>query len=65
MERVENFKKYVEQMNVVNKVTSITATVKDLNFKINNNKREFDSIPDSQNKIAELLLLYTLDSHKE
>ena len=60
MEKVELFRTYVEQLEVVNKVTSITATVKDLNKKLNNNSPEYDVIPDSKNKIAETLLLYTM-----
>lgn len=60
MEKVEAFKIYVEQLPVVNKVTSITSTVKDLNKKLNNNDVVFDSIPDTREKIAETLLLYTM-----
>ena len=60
MEKVERFRSYVESLEVVNKVTSITATVKDLNKKLNNNLPEYDAIPDSKEKIAETLLLYTM-----
>jgi uncharacterized protein len=60
MEKVELFKSWVEELEVVNKVTSITATVKDLNQKLNNNDPSYNAIPDSKEKIAETLLIYTM-----
>ena len=60
MEKVEEFKFWVEQLPVVNKVTSITTIVKDLNKKLNNNLPSEEKIPDSKEKIAETMLLYTM-----
>jgi len=60
MEKVEIFRAYVEKLPVVNKVTSITSVIKELNMKLNNNDSTFNRIPDTREKIAETLLLYQM-----
>ena len=60
LKKVEEFINWLEEKSYVNKVTSITETIKELNKKINNDDDKFYLIPDTKKKVAELLLLYSM-----
>ena len=60
MRKVEEFILWLEGKDFVNKVTSITKTVRELNKKMNDDDENYYVIPNTKEEIAELLLLYSL-----
>ena len=60
MRKVDSFIEWLENKDYVNKVTSITKTVRELNKKMNDDDEKFYVIPNSKEEVAELLLLYSL-----
>jgi len=62
--KVENLRKldtlgmYIEQFPLSKRLTSILDVVKDLNRTVNENREEFYRVPDSEEQVAQLLLLY-------
>ncbi len=60
MRKVEEFILWLEGKDFVNKVTSITKTVRELNKKMNDDDEKYYVIPNTKEEIAELLLLYSL-----
>lgn len=60
MRKVDSFIEWLEDKDYVNKVTSITKTVRELNKKMNDDDEKFYVIPNSKEEVAELLLLYSL-----
>jgi predicted RND superfamily exporter protein len=49
---------YIEQFPLSKRLTSILDVVKDLNRTVNENREEFYRVPDSEEQVAQLLLLY-------
>jgi uncharacterized protein len=60
MRKVEAFIVWLEEKDFVNKVTSITKTVRELNKKMNDDDEKYYVIPNTKEQVAELLLLYSL-----
>jgi hypothetical protein len=62
--KVENLRKldtlgmYIETFPLSKRLTSILDVVKDLNRTVNENKEEFYRVPDTEEQVAQLLLLY-------
>lgn len=62
--KVDNLKKLdtleaaIEKLPLTKRVTSILKIVKDLNRTVNENKEEFYRIPETEEQVAQLLLLY-------
>ena len=60
----ENLKKleevviYAEELSLTKRTTSVLNIIKDLNQTLNENNEAFYSIPDNENQVAQMLLLY-------
>jgi predicted RND superfamily exporter protein len=60
LKTVDSFITEIKGFPFVLKVNSVVTTLKKLHQNINNNDEKFFSIPDTKEKVAELLLLYSL-----
>ncbi len=60
LRKVENFIFEIEKKSHVNKVASILSIIKELNQKLNQNDPSFYRIPETHEKVAEILLLYSM-----
>lgn len=60
LRKVERFKNWLAEFEFVDKTIDIVDIVKDMNQSLHAANPEYYRIPDSQNKVAELLFLYTL-----
>lgn len=60
LRKVENFKSWLSSFDFVDKTVDIVDIVKDMNQSLHAGDPSFYRIPDTQNKVAELLFLYTL-----
>lgn len=58
LKKFDEYGKYIETMPLSKRLTSILDIVKDLNRTVNENNEEFYRIPDTEEQVAQLLLLY-------
>lgn len=58
LKKLEKMTQLVENYPLTKRTTSILNILKDLNCTLNENKTEFYKIPENENEIAQLLLLY-------
>lgn len=60
LRRVDEFEQWIENREYVNQVVSVLDVIKDVNQNLNLGQPEFYKIPQSRQKVAEDLFLYTL-----
>lgn len=58
LKKLDSLESILNEYSLTKRVTSILNIVKDLNRTVNENREEFYSVPDSEDQIAQLLLLY-------
>jgi len=58
LHKFDSLGRYIEQLPLSKRLTSILDIIKDLNRTVNENKEEFYRIPDNEEQVAQLLLLY-------
>ncbi|MBX9703335.1 MAG: outer membrane lipoprotein-sorting protein, partial [Silvanigrellaceae bacterium] len=56
---MENLQKHIEENSIVGKTVSLVNFIKKMNLSMHSDLKEFDVIPDSQELIAQYLLLYS------
>lgn len=60
LQRVDSLTKKLKADPEITQVSSIIDILKQVNFKLNNEDEKFNSLPDSKEKVAESLILYTM-----
>lgn len=60
LNRVDQYSQWIEQRQVVTKVSSIIPIIKEINQALNSNKKEFYRLPETKEMVGQLLLLYTM-----
>lgn len=58
LKKLDEYGKYIESFPLSKRLTSILDIVKDLNRTVNENNESFYRIPDTEEQVAQLLLLY-------
>ncbi len=61
LKQVDQFQSRIEELNMVTRTYSVVNSIKKMNQVLNSNKPESYVIPETQNSIAELLLLYSFN----
>lgn len=58
LNKLDSLSQYIESLPLTKRTTSILDVIKDLNQTLNENNKNYYSIPDNTNQIAQMLLLY-------
>jgi len=59
LRKLESFKKYMENDSEVGMVVSLTDIIKRMNYVMNENREEYDAIPETKQHVAQYLLLHS------
>lgn len=60
LKNVQEFIDYIESHQFVNKVSSSLDIIKQLNMNLHENSKKYFAVPDSKEKIAQILFLYSM-----
>lgn len=58
LQKLEQVENYAQDFMLTKKTTSILNIIKDLNQTLNENNEDFYRVPDNENQVAQMLLLY-------